>query len=498
MRQLTSLDAQFLAVEDGRHLGHVSALSILDPSTAPGGRLTLKALRNLLAERLHLLEPFRWRLAPVPFGLDHPYWVEDPGFDLDFHIRELALPAPGDDHQLAEQVARLHSRALDRSHPLWELYLIHGLERGRVAVMTKIHHSAIDGVSGGELLGLLLDPSPEGRDVPPPTSASRREVVPGDLELLARTALDLPRQAARALLAIPRTLPYLDLVVTIRSVPGVSRLAALSARGLSRHRDGGVLERPDYHAPRTGLNGRISGHRRFAFTSLPLDDVKAIKDHFGVTVNDVVMALCTGALRRRLQARRDLPEVPLLAMIPVSVRTPAEAGTFGNRVSTMIVPLPTDEPDPALRLDRLHGATLAAKERHQATPATLLQDANMFVPPALLARASRVVGALATQDPLSPPVNVVISNVPGSRHPLYLAGARLEAQYPVSVVMDGVGVNFTVMSYRSNLDIGIVGDRELAPDVWELVADVRTEFAELRQLLPATTSPPKPKKEAAR
>jgi WS/DGAT/MGAT family acyltransferase len=259
-----------------------------------------------------------------------------------------------------------------------------------------------------------------------------------------------------------------------------------------------MLERPDLHAPRTGLNGRISGHRRFAFASLPLDDVKAVKDHFGVTVNDVVMALCTGALRRRLQARADLPEVPLLAMIPVSVRTPEQSGTFGNRISMMIVPLPTNEPDTARRLERLNEATRAAKERHNATPATLLQDANMFVPPALLARASRVIGALSTSDPLSPPVNVVISNVPGSRAPLYMAGARLEAQYPVSVILDGVGANFTVMSYRSCLDIGIVGDRELAPDVWEMIDDVRAEFAELRRLLRRAATPQKPKKETHR
>jgi len=461
MRQLTSLDAQFLAVEDGRHHGHVSALSILDPSTAPGGRLTLEALRDLLAARLHLLEPFRWRLAPVPFGLDHPYWIEDPDFDLEFHVRELALPEPGDDGKLAAQVARLHARALDRTHPLWEVYLIHGLDGGRVALLTKVHHAAVDGVSGGELLGLLLDASPEGREVPPVPERMPTESMPGSVELLARTVVDLPRQALRAVAAIPRTLPHLDQVVTTRPLLGVGS---------------------DLRAPRTGLNGRISGHRRFAFASLPLDDVKALKNHFGVTVNDVVMALCTGALRRRLQARGDLPDTPLLAMIPVSVRTDEERGTFGNRVSTMIVPLPTEQPDARERLDRLHESTLAAKQRHRAIPATLLQDANLFVPPALLARASRVVGALSTRDALAPPVNVVISNVPGSRAPLFLAGARLEAQYPVSVVMDGVGLNVTVMSYRSSLDVGVVGDRELAPDVWDLIEDLRAEFEELRRL----------------
>ncbi len=170
MHQLTGLDAQFLAAEDGRTHGHVSALGIYDPSTAPGARLTLEAVRDLVATRIDSLAPFRWRLAPVPLNLDHPYWFDDPVFDLEFHIRELALPAPGDDRQLAEQVARLHSRPLDRGRPLWELYLIQGLSGGRVAIMTKIHHAAVDGVSGGELLSVLLDPDPN----PAHSSASNR------------------------------------------------------------------------------------------------------------------------------------------------------------------------------------------------------------------------------------------------------------------------------------------------------------------------------------
>jgi WS/DGAT/MGAT family acyltransferase len=498
MRHLTSLDAQFLALEDGRNHGHVSALGIYDPSTAPGGRLTLEALRELLAQRIHLLEPFRWRLAPVPFGLDHPYWVEDPSFDLEFHLRELALPAPGDDRQLAEQVARLHSRPLDRAHPLWEVYLIQGLQGDRVAVMTKMHHAAIDGVSGGEVLGVLLDPSPEGREVPPAPAAPPPRPVPGDLELLGRTVLGMPLLPLRAAWGLPRTLPHLDQVPTVRALPGVRRLAAVSARVLSPRADGGVLERPALRAPRTRFNGRISAHRRFAFTSLPLTDIKAIKDQLDITVNDVVMGLCAGALRRRLEAVGELPATPLLTMVPVSVRTPEQTGTFGNRVSTMIVPLPTDEPDARRRLERVHEVMRSAKERHRATPATLMQDANRFVPPALLARASRVVGSLATRDPLAPPVNVVISNVPGSPAPLFLAGARLEAQYPVSVIIDGVGLNFTVLSYRGQLDLGVVGDRELAPDVWELIDDVYSELGDLRRLLPKPARRPATMKEAPR
>lgn len=479
MRQLSSLDAQFLAAEDGRNHGHVCALGIYDPTTARGGALTLEAVRALVAERIGQLAPFRWRLAPVPFNLDHPYWFEDPNFDLDFHIRELALPAPGDDQQLAEQVARLHARPLDRARPLWELYLIHGLAGGRVAVMTKVHHAAVDGVSGGELLSVLLDPHPEGRDVVP-DEAHPGEAVPGQFELLVRGLLGMAGQPLRALRAAPRALPHLDQVPTIRLIPGVGLLATASARiTRARRGDGGLLERTALRAPRTRLNRRIGPHRQFAFTSLPLADVKAIKNLLDVTVNDIVLALSAGALRRWLAASGDLPAQPLLAMVPVSVRTPEHAGTFGNRVSAMIVALPTDEPDARQRVSRVSDVMRAAKDRHRATPATLMQDANHFIPPALLARASRVVGQLAVRDPLAPPVNVVISNVPGSPAPLFLAGARLEAQYPVSLIMDGVGLNITVLSYRERLDIGVVGDRDLVPDAWSLITDLEAELAEL-------------------
>src|SRR3954470_6392727 len=199
MRQLTSLDAQFLAMESRRRHGHVCGLAILDPSTAPGGRLIAEDLCRLVGERLHLLRPFRWRLVNVPLGLDHPYWIEDPDFDLDFHIRDTGAPPPGNDRALAEQVARIFARPLDRTRPLWELYLIHGLEGGRVAALTKIHHAVVDGVSGAEILGLLLDPSPEGRELEPAAIDDVGERVPGQLEMLGRGLLGLPRQPVRAL-----------------------------------------------------------------------------------------------------------------------------------------------------------------------------------------------------------------------------------------------------------------------------------------------------------
>jgi WS/DGAT/MGAT family acyltransferase len=251
--------------------------------------------------------------------------------------------------------------------------------------------------------------------------------------------------------------------------------------------DGGVLERPRTHAPRTAFNGRISAQRRFAFGSLPQDEVKRIKGAFETTVNDVVVALAASALRSWLLRRDELPADPLLAMVPVSVRSAAEAGADGNRVSTMIVPIPTDEPDVGRRLERAHEALRSAKERHRALPATLLQDANEFIPPALFGRASRVIASMAARDPLEPPCNVVISNVPGPQSPLYCAGARVEAIHPVSAIIDGVGLNITVIGYCGSLHFGIVADREQVPDPEELIEGLRTSLAELSDLLPART-----------
>ncbi|MDQ3936979.1 MAG: wax ester/triacylglycerol synthase family O-acyltransferase, partial [Actinomycetota bacterium] len=209
MRQLTSLDSQFLALENARQSGHVGSLAFLDPSTAPSGKLDCGDIQSLIAGRLPLLPPLRWRLAEVPFGLDYPYWVEDSDFDLDFHVRELAIPAPGSDAQLAEQTARIVSRPLDRARPLWELYLIHGHESGHVAMLTKIHHALIDGMSGAEIMGLLLDLQPEGRELPEaPAPDDPRS--PGDLELLARGLLGVPRYPLRLLRSLPRAMPNIE------------------------------------------------------------------------------------------------------------------------------------------------------------------------------------------------------------------------------------------------------------------------------------------------
>jgi diacylglycerol O-acyltransferase / wax synthase len=467
MRQLTSLDAQFLALETPRQAGHVGGVAILDPSTAPGGTLDCAGMKRLLEERLPLLPPFRWKLAEVPLGLDYPYWVDDQDFDLDFHVRELALPAPGSDEQLAEQVARIFARPLDRARPLWELYVIHGLPHGHVAALTKIHHALIDGMSGAEIMGLLLDLEPTGRELPP-APEHVPEGKPGELEMLGRGLLGLPRYPLRALRSLPRAVPNID-DTPFGTLPGAGTLARLTGRAPSSLR-----------APKTSFNGRVSPHRRFAFGQLALDDVKIAKNAHGCTVNDVVVSMCAGVVRRWLVEHSELPAEPLVAQIPVSVRTNEQAGTYGNRIMLMAAPLFTNVDDPVERLMLTHAAMGDMKQRHKALPAELLQDANHFIPPAVFSRAARATFRLATSSPGRPTWNLVISNVPGPQFPLYMAGAELQANYPVSVITDGMGLNITVMSYRGRMDFGIVADRDQMSDVQCLIDWLGDELEALK------------------
>ncbi len=479
MRQLTALDQQFLALEDARHHGHVGGLAILDPSTAPGGQLTLLDLCKLISERLPLVPPFRWRLVEVPLNLDYGYWIDDPHFDLEFHVRELALAPPGTDQQLSEQVGRIFSRPLDRSRPLWECYLVHGLPKGRVAVMTKIHHAVIDGMSGAEIMGALLDLSAEGRELPD-IPEPRGDHAPSQLELLARGLMGVPRYPVRLLGSIPRALPNVEEVQQFSGLPGVKslgRLAAGAQQLLGRRR---IVGHQDLVPPRTSFNGRVSPHRRFVFTRLGLDEVKEIKNHYGFTVNDVLVSVCAGAVRRWLIKHEELPAEPLVAQIPVSVRREEQIGTYGNRILLMTAPLFTNIYDPVARLERTHEALAEMKERHRALPADLLRDANQFIPPALFSRAARLTFSLSSSKRGRPAWNLVVSNVPGPQIPLYMAGARLEANYPISVVTDGMGLNITVMSYLGGLDFGIVADREQMPDVWSLVQWLRESMQELK------------------
>ena len=481
MRQLTSVDAQFLVAEDGKVHGHVTGLAIYDCSDRPSGTLTREDVRDVITSRIHLVPPFRWRLVKVPFDIDLPYWVDDPEFDLDDHIYGHTLPAPGDERALAKLVSQIAAQPLDLAHPPWAIHVIDGLADGRVAVATKYHHAAIDGMGGAELFAILHDPTPDGRHIE--ATPLPRERMPRAPEMLVRGLAGLPRQPVRLLRGAPRALPHLDQVVTLRALPGVARVAAL-ARGAGHiGRDGNVVQDVRVSAPRTKSTGMISARRSVAFSSTSLDEVKAIKNHFGVTVNDVVMTIVAGGLRSWLANQDDLPTKPLAAMVPVSIQAPEKPGAFGNRIVMMIPPLFTNEPDPARRLELTHDAMRSLKERHRAVPATLLQDANHFIPPVLLARAARVSALVGARYSRDAGANLIVSNIPGARDVQYLAGARLEAHYPLSAIFHGMGLNITVVSYREQVDWGVVCDPEQTGDAQPLIDALRAAQAELHALV---------------
>ena len=492
MQQLTGMDASFLHMETATTQGHVGSLSIFDAKTAPA-TFGLEGLKAILVQRLHMAPLLRRRLIEVPLGLDQPYWLEDPDFDINYHVREIALPPPGDELRLAEQVARIHERPLDRRRPLWELYLIFGLADGHVAQYTKMHHSAVDGVSGAELLTVLLDLEPEPPAPIAPEEPWQPDTEPSQLEMFVRGVGTLAAQPLKALRFQRRTLqamgrrdPASALAAAV--LPATANLGAAGLMLLDRivtsrmakpAQDGEVLVRPTLTAPRTIFNQTISPHRRYGFGSLSLETTKEVKNAFGVTVNDVVLAICGGALRKYLLESDDLPPESLLAMVPVSVRTEDQKSAGGNQVSAMIATLATDEADPVKRLQTIHDAMMVAKSDHKAIPAELLQDFAQFAMPALAARAARVVAGTKVADRVTAPFNVTVSNVPGPNFPLYGGGARMVGCYPVSTIADGVGLNITVMSYMGDLDFGIVACREMLPDPAHLIDLLRDSLGEL-------------------
>jgi diacylglycerol O-acyltransferase / wax synthase len=501
LQQLTGVDASFLNLETNAAFGHVSSLNIFDPGDVPGAA-GFEATKSLIAERIEQLAPFRRRLVEVPMGLDLPYWTDDPDFDLDYHVRHHAVPPPGTDEQLAEVVARIVARPLDRRRPLWELYVIEGLEGGRIAQLTKIHHATIDGASGAQMLGVLLDTDPSFR---PSTDPDTLTAVPGariptDTELLQRTAVEYLRRPEKMVRLTVRTLRELGQSTGSGGLLALADLVAQPMPGTmgkemrKRLRGRRITDRapalPPTPAPRTPFNASITPHRRFAFTSMPLAQAKVVRQATGATFNDVVLAICAGALRRYLARHEALPDEPLIAMVPVSIRTGGEGDTYQNRVSGLLTNLATDIDDPLERLAEIRRSMISAKADFAAIPAETLQDFTQFAPPALAARAMRMYARTRIADRFNPPFNLIISNVPGPTEPLYSAGGKLLHFYPVSAVVDGQGLNITVQSYNGKLDFGLIAARDLVPDLWDLTEMIHDALDELVAAATAAATPP--------
>ncbi|WP_433756246.1 WS/DGAT/MGAT family O-acyltransferase [Nocardia sp. CA-135398] len=446
-RQLSSLDLQLLDGESPSTPLHVGAITLLEPAAEP---LTVTAVRRLIADRLPMLAPLRWRLRTVPLGLDLPYWEDCAQIDLGYHVRETRLPHQATEVQLAELVSRMHAIPLDRTRPLWECRLISGLPDGRQALYTKVHHAVIDGVSAAEIMAALLDVTAEPHSVPVPADGVRLHRTPGTAEMLVRSVPNaLTRQSDRV-----RSSMHM----------GPTLLRALADIG-KKH-------------PAVPFNGPTTANRSFAYTSLSLDEVKVVKNSFGGTVNDVVMTLCTSALRRWLIEHDAPADRPLLAAVPASVRTAEQLGTAGNQFSIMLCELPIDEPEPQHRMKLLHSNLLEVKQRFRSNSPTVLHEATSMIPPLLHGLATRTL--LRVSASALPLANVIISNVAGPQFPLYAAGSRVSASYPVSVLTElSGGLNITVMSYDGHLDFGILACPDAVPDVWDIADYLRDALAEL-------------------
>lgn len=462
MRRLSSLDAQFLAAEGGNFGAQYCGVGIYETT-----ELTAATMRQLVAERIDACPPLRWRVVEVPLALDHPVFV-DAEVNLHDHVFESTLPGPADEQTLAAEVAMILATPLERDKPLWKINVFHGL-RGRTAVVITLHHAAADGVSAGNLLSVLLDDDHRAA-----ARADRKPgSVPGKVGLAARGLASLPLRRACAIRSVPGVLGHLDQVPALRSLPGAHTVARIARWDLGAAR---------LDAPRMRFNAKLSPRRSVAFGTVSLHDVKTVKNALGSTVNDVVVALCAGALRRRLTATGDLPADPLVAYLPVSTRAPEAIAGYGNAISSIIAAIPTHLPEATERLAFTNETLTAGKQRADSAPGTLLSDVNDPIPVPLFGLAARGLRNLISSRFVRPPVNLIISNVPGSPIGLSCSGAALVANYPLSLVFDGFALNITVVSYQDRLDIGIVGDAEAVPDTWDLIADIRTELTELVEL----------------
>ncbi|HUW03937.1 MAG TPA: wax ester/triacylglycerol synthase family O-acyltransferase [Acidimicrobiales bacterium] len=492
MKQLTGLDATFLYMETSTTFGHVSGLFIYERPSEDYD--AFQAVKDTYSAHLDMFEPLRRRLVEVPFGLDRPYWIEDPNFDLDYHIREIALPAPGNDEQLAEQVARIIARPCDRSRPLWEVYVIEGLASGDFALLSKIHHATVDGAAGAIMTTMLLDPAPD-TPLREPGPIPEPEQLPSSRDMLGKGLASLARRPDRTIRLQLRLVQQLAAATRqegLANVAGAARRFMSAPRTRPRDDRDSAPEAPDSMAPRTPFNASISPHRKVAFRSVPLAQIKDIKSALGATVNDVVMAACAGALRRYLERTGDLPDQPLVGMVPVSIRTGEETDVWTNRVSGLFCPLPTNLADPAERVQNVHEWMAEAKQQWDLLPADMMVELADMAPPALATRAARVATSLRIGDRVNMPINLVISNVPGPREPLYLRGAKVKHYVPVSTIAEGQGLNITVQSYLDVLDFGIVADRDLVPDVWDLVDFCVDEVNVLAELAGVETTEARP------
>ena len=467
MESLGGMDAAFLALDTATTPFHVGVALVLDP---PEGTRSLFSpstryaqIRRVIEQRLHLVPPLRQRALRVPLGLDHPVWVDDPDFELDDHLNRASLPAPGGRAELDALVASVMSRQLDPGKPLWEMHVMEGLEGGRTALVAKVHHAILDGVSGASVLAAFLDTTPRSRVVPLPT-AWDPEPLPSGAQVLRHAISSLAKHPGEALTTIQ------------------SGVEAVTEIGTHNRELAGRGERPPpglFNAPRTSFNGAISNRRRYVGLAVPLEDVKLVGSVFEATVNDVLLACVSGGLRRLLAGRSEQAEQSLVAFVPVSTRGGSHSEQLGNQVSGMLVSLATDLEGPVERLDAISESARLAKEQEKMHRGRLLNELAQLAPPALTTRLARVLAGSRLFDRVRPAFNVTVSSVKVPDVPLFCAGSRVVEMYPVGPMAEGVGLNVTVFSHLERVYFGMLSCRKLLPELEQFAVHVDDALAEL-------------------
>ena len=451
--RLTGLDASFLHLEDSSSHMHVAGVMLFEGPPPPYSELL-----DAFERRLPLVPRYRQRLAFVPLGQGRPRWVDDPHFNLRYHVRSTALPSPGSERQLKDLAGRVFSQQLDRDKPLWEVWLVEGLD-DRFAVLSKTHHALVDGISGVDIMSVLFDTSPEPAAPTDPGDRWLPRPLPSQAQLLAEALLEratIPAEISRSVRAVLRGPRRIAESVRDAAV-GVG---AMAWAGLNP-------------APSTPYNKSIGPHRRFTWVRADLRDVKAIKDELGGTVNDVVLSIVTGALGRHLRRRgRNTNGLELKAMVPVSVRTDGERGALGNRVAAMMAPLPVWCQEPVARLDIVREQLKDLKSGGQAVGAQVLTDLSGFAPPTIMDQASRLMARQRF-------FNLVVTNVPGPQFPLYLLGRRMLDPFPMVPLAKNQALGVALLSYDGRINFGLVGDYDLLWDLDELAADLEESLTEL-------------------
>jgi len=462
--RMSALDASFLGLEDGNCHMHVGAVMLFDaaPLRTRDGSIDIEHIRQAVHARLHLVPRFRQRVMFVPYER-MPVWADDDRFRLAYHVRHTALPHPGDERTLKRLVGRVMSQALDRNRPLWEMWVVEGLEGDRVALVSKTHHCMVDGVSGADLMSVILSPFPDSEPGTPEPWKPRSRPTNTQLviDALSRRVAQ-PLEAARVMYDTLRDNQRISEVVD--NIEAVIQTLAPALNPTSP----------------TPINVEVGPHRRFDWTEMRVADLKAVKSVLGGTLNDVVLATVAGALRNFFAQRGvDPDDLEVRAMVPVSVRTADERGTLGNRVSQMAVPIPVHLAEPLERLAAVRQATHDIKDSKQALGAQVLTAISEWAVPNLLVQAVRLANRTR-------PYNLIVTNVPGPQIPLYMLGAEMKTAFPVVPLFENLGIVVGLFSYNGGLFWGFNGDWEQLPDLHDFVAAIEAAFQELQQIARAT------------